>query len=346
MLRHADALLYCHEYPHVDGFYRGVEAVALAARIVAGEARPVMHLAPLPMLLPPATTIAGPARAINARCFAWEARPGMIDCAFVHGFPHTDVPIVGAAVLATADGDAALARTAAQAVADEVWAMREPFRQDLPDAAEAVRLALAADNLPAIIAEASDNPGGGAPGDGTHLLRALLAADVAGTCFGFITDPQVAAQAHAAGEGATIPVRLGGKTDALHGAPIAASAVVRTLSDGRFRYTTPMGAGRQEDLGAMARLGIGNVDVLVSSVRRQTFDDEVFRLHGIDVRQQLIVALKSQQHFRAGFARVGGTIIRCDPPGLTTSNLAQLPYRRIPRPLWPLDDVSRPSSTA
>ena len=68
------------------------------------------------------------------------------------------------------------------------------------------------------------------------------------------------------GVGATIEVRLGGKTDALHGAPIEASAYVKCLTDGRFRYTTPMGAGRQVDLGLMARLVIGNVDVLVSSV--------------------------------------------------------------------------------
>lgn len=65
MLANADALLYCHEYPHVDSYDRGVEAVALAARIVRGEAHPVMHLVNLPMMLPPATTMAGPARVIN-----------------------------------------------------------------------------------------------------------------------------------------------------------------------------------------------------------------------------------------------------------------------------------------
>ena len=344
MVVHANALLYCHEYPHVDSYDRGVEAVELAARIVRGETHPVMHLVNLPMMLPPATTMAGPARAVNELCFAWEAKPGMIDCALVHGFPHTDVPIVTTGVLATADGDADLAREAATTVARQLWETRESFRQELPGATEAIQSALAAEALPVIVAEVSDNPGGGGPGDGTHLLRALLEANEPRTCFGFITDPEVAAQAHAAGEGATIQVRLGGKTDDLHGAPIAAAAIVRTLSDGRFRYSTPMGAGRQEDLGPMARLAIGNVDVLVSSVRTQTLDDEVFRLHDIDVKDYRIVALKSQQHFRAGFAHLAGTIIRCDTPGLTTSNLSHLPYRRIPRPIWPLDEVEWPGA--
>lgn len=339
MVEHADLLLNCHDYPHVDCYERGFEAVELAARLARGEISPRMHLETLPMMIPPTTTMEGTGREITEACLAWEERPGIIDCALVHGFPHTDVPIVSTSVLATADGDADLARSTARAMARQVWEMRDAFRQVLPGAAEAVRLALASDAGPVVIAEVSDNSGGGAPADGTHLLHALLEANTADTCFGFMTDAEVARQAHEAGVGATIAIRLGGKSDALQGAPVEAPAYVKCLSDGRFRYTTPMGAGSEENLGPMARLVIGNVDVLVASIRSQTLDAEVFLLHGIDVTRYRIVALKSTQHFRAGFAHLAGAIIRCDPPGFTTSNLAQLPYRRVRRPIWPLDDI-------
>ncbi|MFN8591917.1 MAG: M81 family metallopeptidase [Thermomicrobiales bacterium] len=339
MVEHADVLLNCHEYPHIDMYERGVEAIEIAVAMVRGALHPIMHLELLPMLLPPATTMGGPAQTINRACFAQEDRPGIIDCALAHGFPHTDVPMARTSVVATADGDPALAREAARAVARQVWEMREEFRDQLPGAAEAVRLALASPARPVVIAEVSDNPGGGAPGDGTHLLRALIEANAPDTCFGFIADPEVARQAHEAGVGSVIQVRLGGKTDDMHGEPIAADAYVKCLTDGLFRLTTPMGAGGLVDLGLMARLVIGNVDVLVASVRSQTFDDEVFRLHGIDVTRCKLVALKSTQHFRAGFAPLAGEIIRADPPGATTSNLAQQPYRRLSRSLWPLDDT-------
>jgi microcystin degradation protein MlrC len=340
MVEHADLLLHCHEYPHVDCYERGMEAIALASRLVRGEIHPHMHLETLPMMISPATTMEGPGQDVTQACFAWESRPRMIDCAFVHGFPQTDVPIISTSVLATADGDPDLARIAAQTVAHQIWEMREAFRDDLPGAEEAVQAALAAEALPIVIAEVSDNSGGGAPADGTHLLRALLRENISNTCFGFMTDPDVARQAHEAGTGATIAIRLGGKTDELHGDPLETSAYVKCLTDGRFRYTTPMGAGAQENLGPMARLVIGNVDVLVASVRSQTLDAEVFLLHGIDVTRYRIVALKSTQHFRAGFSHLAGTIIRCDPPGITTSNLAQLPYRRVRRPIWPLDNAA------
>lgn len=340
MVEHANALLYCHEYPHIDGVDRGHEAIELAVKIVRGEVQPVMYLASLPLMLPPSTTMTGPAQVINQRCKEWEAKPGVIDCAFTHGFPHTDVSIVATSVLATTDGDAALAQEAAEDVARLILETRNDFLQHLPGADDAIAQALTAEKRPVIVAEVSDNPGGGAPGDGTHLLRALLAANEPETCFGFIADPETARQAHQAGVGATIDVRLGAKTDDLHGTPIETSAYVKGLTDGRFRYTTPMGAGRQVDLGQMTRLVIGNVDVLVSTVRTQTLDSEVFLLNGIDVTRYRIVALKSQQHFRAGFVHLAGTIIRCDTPGLTTSNLAQLPYQRITRPLWPLDEIA------
>jgi microcystin degradation protein MlrC len=89
----------------------------------------------------------------------------------------------------------------------------------------------------------------------------------------------------------------------------------------------------------MVRLVIGNVDVLVASERAQTLDPEVFLLHGIDVSRYKVVALKSQQHFRGGFAEVAGAIIRTDSPGATTSTLSSLPYQRVRRPIWPLDEV-------
>lgn len=339
MVEHANLLLYCHAYPHVDTYERGEEAVELASQIVRGDINPVLHLILLPMMLPPSTTVTGPAKLIADRCREWETQSGMIDCAFVHGFPHTDVPVIATAVLVTTDNDPELAHEAAEDVAALITATREDFLQDLPDAEEAVRqaLTLAPGNKPVIIAEVSDNPGGGGPGDGTHLLRALLAANEPLTCFGFIFDPETAAQAHAAGAGAAIPVRLGAKTDRLHGDPIVTSAYVKCLTDGKFTYSTPMGAGQHVELGPMTRLMIGNVDVLVSSVRTQTLDHEVFLLHGIDVGRYRVIALKSQQHFRAGFAWLNPDIVRCDTPGLTTSNLSRLPFERVSRPIWPLD---------
>jgi microcystin degradation protein MlrC len=341
MLEHATTILYCHLYPHTDMYDRGHEAVELADKILKGAVKPVSHLVLLPIALPPSSTMTSPANEINERCYAWEAKPGVLDVTFVHGFPHTDIPEIAVAVIATTNDDPALAQEAAEDVATMIWERREEFLSDLANAEEAIQQALASDARPVVIAEVSDNAGGGAPGDGTHLLRTLLEHDLPETCFSFIWDPETAEQAHAAGAGSTITVRLGGKYDDLHGAPIETEAYVKCLTDGRFILQNPMGAGAQEELGKMARLVIGNVDVIVSSRRSQTLDAETFLLHGIDVTRYKIVAIKSQQHFRGGFNHLAGLIIRCDTPGLTTSNLDALPFERVTRPIWPLDPDTR-----
>ena len=339
MLEHATAAFYCHEYPHIDTYDRGVEIIEIAAKILKGEIKPVKHLIRLPLAIPPSTTFIGPAKVINERCFEWEKHPSVIDCNFTHGFPHTDVSVICTSVLVTTDNNAALAKTVAEDVAALIIETLEDFRQSLPGAEEAIAQALASTNLPVIVAEVSDNPGGGAPGSGTHLLRALLAANQPKTAFGFIWDPETAAQAHTAGVGATIEVSLGGFTDILHGAPVAATAYVKSLTDGKFMLVNPMGAGGEVNLGIMVRLIIGNVDVIVGSKRAQTLDAQLFLLHGIDVTIYRIVAFKSQQHFRGGFQHIAGTIIRTDTPGFTTSDLSQLPFKNITRPIWPLDPL-------
>lgn len=337
MVENADALLGNHYYPHTDSFERGIEAVELAVSMVNGDVRPTMHLTPVPMLLGSITTDLPPGRTTVEWCYDWESKPGVLDCAIFHGMCATDLPGMSVTVLATTDGDPELARDVAEDIARRLWAIRDELLPELTTAEEAVRLALASEIRPVVINEGSDNPGTGAPGDGTHLLRELLAADPPATCFGYIWDPETARQAHAAGVGATIRVRLGGKTDTLHGAPIETEAYVKCLTDGHFIVQSRMGQGGRADLGEMARLVIGNVDVIVGSVRTQTIDAELFLLHGIDITRYRIVALKSQQHFRAYFADVAAQIIRADTPGFGTEDLTQLPYQRLKRPIWPLD---------
>jgi len=226
-----------------------------------------------------------------------------------------------------------------RAVAAEIWARREVFQSKFPQPDEAVAQAVraAADGGPVIVNELSDNPGGGAPGDGTHLLRAMLAAELTGSAFGTLYDPEVATAAHTAGIGATIHVRLGGKHDRLHGDPLDLEVYVKALTDGKFRLTTPMGEGWPMDLGKMARLVAGGIDIVVASRRTQVLDPGPFLLHGIDVARCRIVGLKSSAHFRAGYEGLAKAIVTTDPPGLSTSNLAHFPYKRLRRPIYPLD---------
>ena len=138
--------------------------------------------------------------------------------------------------------------------------------------------ALAAAHGPVVVNEYADNPGGGTPGDGTHLLRAVLDAQPApGTCcFASINDASVVDQARQAGVGATISVSLGGK-QGVSGRTAARECYVKAITDGRFiNRAGSMFEGVRFDLGAMCRLLIQGVDVIVASRAEQIYDEEPF----------------------------------------------------------------------
>ncbi len=334
-----DGMFACHHYPHIDLHKRSAEAVALIQRMLEENFRPVTHVASAPMLISFATTFLGPGKAKLAQVLLAEEESGVIDVSWFHGFPYTDTVHVGTFVAVTTEGDREQARRIAEALAEGLWADRETFRPRSLSADEAVvaaRLEAAKTEQPVVIHETSDNCGGGAPGDGTHLLRAMLDAKLDNACFGFLVDPEVASVCHEAGVGARVQISLGGKYDDLHGAPLELTAYVKSLHDGRIRMRA-MFKGAPLNLGPMARLVVDGMDVIVASRRSQTFDIEPFLAVGIDVLNYDFVALKSSAHFRAGFQDLAGAIVTADPPGLTTLKIEVFPRERAPGPLWPVD---------
>lgn len=336
-----DVVVGYRTYPHVDTRDCGATAIRRLVARANGEPRDAVYLATIPMLLPVTNTMRDPGAAANRACARVEAREGITDCMLFHGFPYADHQLAGASVLCAAL-DPFEARAGAEFVAKWLWTHRDDFRVRSLDPAGAVRVAreeCAVRGGPVVINETDDNPGGGAPGDGTRLLRALIDAALpsGSTCFGFIWDPETAEQAHAAGVGAEIAVRLGGKHDGLHGDPIEASATVVAIADGRWILKL-MGAGSRINLRASAWLRVAGIDVVVTSRRQQTFDDGCFEIHGMDIAGYDIVAVKSSNHFRAFFEPRATAVVTADGGGLTSERLDAFPRIRDRRALWPLTD--------
>lgn len=338
-----DGVFACHHYPHVDFHERADEAIRLIDAMLRENFRPVTHIETVPMLLPTTTTFLGVGKSMLEEMLGAEAPDDVIDVSWFHGFPYTDIEHVGCHVAVTVRGDRERARTVARGAAESLWRRRDAFRPESLSAEEAVERACAATEHPVVINETSDNCGGGSPGDGTHLLRAMLDARLEKACFAFLVDPEVARQAHDAGVGSTIDLSLGGKTDDLHGAPLELTAYVKALHDGRLKMLA-MVKGASLNLGPMARLVVDGIDIVVASNRSQTFDIGPFLAVGIDVTAYPIVALKSSNHFRAGFQDIAGTIVTADPPGLTTHHVEIFDRVRGPGALWPVDPAAEYAS--
>ena len=136
-------------------------------------------------------------------------------------------------------------------------------------------------------------------------------------------------------------MRIGGKTDPLHGEPVEATVRVRRISDGRFLHKGPMGRGKSGCLGRTAAVEAGGVTVLLTEERVQPYDVEVLRSNGIAPEDCELIALKSAVHFRADYTPVACEILDVDTPGVHSPDLFSYDYRRLRRPIFPLDpDIS------
>jgi len=200
---------------------------------------------------------------------------------------------------------------------------------------------------PIVIAEKSDNPGGGAPGDATHVLWELLKNNVQEAAVCTIKDPQTVTQAMKAGIGKTIDVRLGGKASPSGGDPVAAKAYVKSISDGHYTIRSEMGRGYAFDTGPSVGLLVEGVDVTVISGTNQAFDAQQMKLNGFDPLDYRVIVLKSANHFRAWWTDVASLIIDCDPPGIASNDLFTFTFKKKNQKLYPLDDdATYPAASA
>ncbi|MDA0662754.1 MAG: MlrC C-terminal domain-containing protein [Proteobacteria bacterium] len=197
--------------------------------------------------------------------------------------------------------------------------------------------ALGAGDRPIILADFSDNPGGGAYGDSPNLLGAMIAAGVKNAAFGCIADPEAVTMCQRAGVRGTVTLPIGGKVDPALTPPLVVTGEVVGISEGSFTLQGPLSSGLRGSMGSTAILRIGSIDVILCSFRLQTMDPAVFRSQGIDPEDKAVVALKSAHHFRAAFEPMAREILIVDAHGLASPDLGKFEYKKVRRPVWPLD---------
>ena len=344
MVENASVLVAYRTNPHVDMAERGEECARLMREILAG-AKPEAAFVKLPMIPPSVTqnTKSGPYADIIAYGQSKiDAR--VMNVSVVSGFSLGDTPKNGMSVVVTTRGDAALAEALAKDIARRCWDDRHRYVPRLTSLEDATRMALACGRdaaKPALLfADVADNPGGGGRGNTVWILEAFHKAGVEGALLGIFFDPALAAEAHALGAGASFHARFNRDESHPLSGRFQAEAVVEGLHDGNVVGRRGIAAGHTIVLGPMALVRVGGIRVVVVSVRQQCKDTAMFEVFGIDIAAARSVIVKSRGHFRAAFDLLfpDDRIVEVDVPGLTTPVLSRVPYRDVPRPVFPLDD--------
>ncbi len=349
MVEHATAIVGHRTQPHRP-YDTGRLGAELLVRILRDGARPTIAWRKIPMVShqeqfltdrPPMRTWFAAARAVEADQRVLHAAPFPMQ-------PWLDVAEGGWAVTVTTDGDRALAERIADDLADLAWSLRAEFqhRSAVP-VDEAVRRAEAAPEGMIVLSDTGDTVFGGAAGDSNVILEAMLRLGTASRAVIPLISPVAAARLTAAGEGAEVTLPLGGDQATAFFRPLTVTGRVRRVADGRIRLE------RDErgnvDMGKVAVFDVGPATLLVSERRGLAGNlPAIYPAFGVDLADYKIAVLKTASNFQF-FAPITAEVIRVDTPGPGQSDLVTLPWRRVPRPIYPLDAdadrVERPMTT-
>lgn len=344
MVAATTAIVAYRTNPHLDQFDRGVEAAQLMARTLRDEVRPVQQaeFPPLAINIERQMTSEPHLAPLYETLDEMRQKDGVLSSSLLLGFPYADVAEMGSSVLVVTDDDRQLACTEALHLAELLWQRRHDFQGRFVSMDDAVQQAMALDG-PVCLLDMGDNVGGGSPGDSTHLAHAIRRNN-AGSALISINDPQSVEQAVSAGIGANADMRIGGKTDSLHGTPLEGTFTIRGIYEGRFTdRQTRHGGFTDYDQGrtAVVQSTDGRLTILLTSRRIPPFSLVQLTSCDLDPPDFHIIVAKGVNAPVAAYAPVCRNLIRVNSPGCTTADMTQLTFQHRRKPMFPFEDDER-----
>jgi microcystin degradation protein MlrC len=336
-VRLADVIVLYKEFPHTDVVERAEDVLDIVLKTLRGQAKPVMSMYDCRQIASYPTTLPL-MRGFVDKVKALEGKDGVLSISIGHCFPYADVPELGGRILVVMDQDKAKGDALATAIGEEFVSMRGKTFPPYLSVEDGIATALESNVQPVVMADPADNAGGGAPSDNTTILRRLIERRVEDAAVGPIWDPVAVRLCFDAGEGAEFPLRFGGKIGPTSGAPIDARVKVVGLKRDCWQSFGPT----RVPLGDCAAVKVGGVEIVLITNRTQALGLELFRNLGIDPAAKRIVVVKSTNHFMAAFGPIAKKVIYIDSDGPLSRDYRKIPYTRVNRPIWPLDQQTKP----
>lgn len=333
---------YCTN-PHVDMYETGMRAGRTLLRTLKGEINPVISWGTRPMLthmLNQAPT-KQPLKDIMSQAVTAEQNGAVINASVFSGFPLSDIPHACFGAVVVTDGDRASGQVLVDSILNLAWQRREQFIFEAEPYQESITRALEISEGSVVLADHGDNTWAGGMADDMTVLTEMINRGMKNIAAGPIWDPQSVNDAIKAGIGATVTLEIGGKSDVpsmnLKGQPLKVSGQVRAITNGIFTITGPMMKGFKAHIGHSVVLDTGAMEILISSERSEGYDLVHFTHAGIDLSNKKYIYLKSRQHFRSAYEPFSEHIIMVAGPGVCSSDYGIFPFKKLNRPIYPLD---------
>jgi microcystin degradation protein MlrC len=292
------------------------------------------------MLAPPenSTHNWGPLAGVIEQAIKLEHQNKVVHAGIYPVQPWMDTADVASSVVAITSENPVAAQRYARWLSAAFWSRRSEFVTELVSPDEAVRRALARTSGMVVLCDSADATTSGSTGDSTVILAALLrAAPLETTALVNVVDSRAVQQAITAGVGSTVTVQVGGSIAPEAFRPVPLTAHVKTISDGTFTFRGPGMRGVPHHMGRAVVLVRGGIHLVVMERGVSQWDPQLYRSVGLDPADARMVQVKSPMAFRAAYEGLYDEVIVVAAPGAASPDLVSLPWKRLPRPIYPLD---------
>ncbi|MEM2027694.1 MAG: M81 family metallopeptidase [Candidatus Bathyarchaeia archaeon] len=311
--------------PHTDSTQTKTRALMHLIECIKKGLKSRNVIIKVPIVLPGefAVTHMEPAKTLYSRLYEIERVNGIMDASLFIGCAWSDTPNTSLSIIVVARGKehCEKARDMARKLAREVWARRREFAPEVTPLPvdEAIDAAMRSKDEPVIISDTGDNVTAGGAGDTVILLEKLLQARAIDASMDAIVDPEAVSKLSQAEVGEKVSLELGGKLDSINSHPISVEGLVTHV-----------------DYPNLAVLRIDGVEVIVTSKRRLLTTLKEFEEIGVNPLKKKVIVVKAGYLF-SDLRHIAKKSIWALTPGFTSLEIEKLPYRRIKRPIYPLD---------
>jgi microcystin degradation protein MlrC len=325
--------------PHTDCFETGEHAAKMTIDALENNVNAKSAWVRVPILIAgeQSSTNVEPMIELIEALRECEKKEGVLAASYLMGFPWADNEDSSIAVYVVADGDHELAQKEAVRLAQLIWSKKDDFcfhtetyheKEALDVAFEAVKEG----KLPIYISDSGDNPTAGASSDCTDFLKLIMSDDRTNNLkkpviYGGIYDPIATKQCEGR-VGEDITLTFGAKFDTVTTSPITATGTVKAYIKDWSREGMIKG-----DLALFSSCG---VDIVIAEAHVGYTLPEMFTDLGVDPKEAEIVVCKLG-YLTHQQSLVAKRSIMALTKGSTNEDLKTLDYRKVKRPIFPLD---------
>jgi len=335
MVENVDVLVCYKEWPHIDIVETIVDATRLTLDMAEGKVSPAISVFDCRMI-EFMNTFKEPMKSMVTQARNLENKDGVLSVSFVHGFPWGDVPDMGSKVVVVTDDRPEQGAALAEHLGRRLFELRGTLSPDYLGLDEGLDAIGDVKEFPCVIADVSDMPGGGAPGDATFLLRGLIERNITDVAVAYQWDPMAVDLAIKAGAGARLAMRIGGKSGPLAGDPLDLEVeVLRTFDD--LHVDLPL-QNRTGQVGPVAVVRANGIDIALETRRTPAWESAHFEALGLEPHRRRYLVVKSANNHYAGYQQIAGSFLYISGPGACNMRIVDTPYTNIQRPKWPFDE--------